>query len=166
VLDAIGTRGYRTAGMVRQRAGTDVRVSAVVDRLVASGQLASQWRRSGHRLTAAGRRSLRQLRAEPPVRGVAAGTSAAAVAVGGPAAMPDAELRAALFESDRPVRTRRRGLVVGRGWAGTSGVAGSAALYSSPLHQYGYGCGAHGGGHSCGGGGGGGGCGGGCGGGG
>lgn len=168
VLDAIGTRGHRTAGPVRQRAGTDARLGVLVDRLVADGLLTPRRRRwgaggPGPTLTPAGRRALRQLRAEPPVRGATAGTSAAAVALHGPGRMPDAELRAALFESDRPVRPKRRGLVVGRRSAGTYGTAGSAALYSSSGHSGG-GCGgSSGGGHSCGGGGGcgGGGCGGG-----
>jgi hypothetical protein len=162
VLDAIGTRGHRTAGLVRQRAGADARLRLLVDRLVADGLLTARRRRwrgggPGPTLTAAGRRALRQLRAEPPVRGVTAGTSAAAVAVHGPDRMPNPDLRAALFESDRPVRPRRRGLVPGRR-AGIYGAAGSAALYSSG-HQHGYGCGVHscgGGGGGCGGGGGGG----------
>lgn len=168
VLDAIGTRGHRTAGLVRHRAGTDVRLTGLVDRLVAEGQLTARRRRrgSGPALTAAGRRSLRQLRAQPPARGAVAGTSAAAVALHGPARMPDAELRGALFESSRPVRLRR-GLLPGRRRADVHGVAASAALYSSAPHSYGYGIGCgggdSGGGHSCGGGGGcgGGGCGGG-----
>lgn len=124
VLDAVGARGHRTAGLVRQRAGADPRVAAVAGRLVDSGLLAPR-RRGGTGPTRAGRRLLRQLRqavpprpAEPadlvPLSGVPAGTSAGRVALHGPDAMPDAELRAALFESSRPQRLRRTGMVVGR----------------------------------------------------
>ena len=61
MLDAIGTRGYRTAGLVRHRAVTDVRLTRVVDRLVATGLLAPR-RRGGTAPTRAGRRVVRQLR--------------------------------------------------------------------------------------------------------
>jgi hypothetical protein len=151
VLDAIGTRGHRTAGLVRQRVRCDVRVTAVLDRLLTAGLLAPR-RRGGHVRTRAGRQAVRQLRATPPVAGVAAGTSAAAVALRGPAAMPDPELRAALFESARPVRTRRWGAAAGRR-RGARDVAGSAALYGSTTQQYGdghgYGYGADYGGGYC-----------------
>jgi hypothetical protein len=124
VLDAVGTRGHRTAGLVRQRAGTDPRVASVAGRLVDAGLLAPR-RRGGLRLTRDGRRVLRQLReAVPPhsdgpadlvpLSGLPAGTSAARVALHGPPAMPDAELRAALFESGQPRRLRRTGMVVAR----------------------------------------------------
>jgi len=47
--------------------------------------------------TAAGRRTLRELRADPPAGGPAEGSSAAAVALGGLDEMPDRQLRAAVF---------------------------------------------------------------------
>src|SRR5215203_5192803 len=39
VLDAIGTRGWRTAGLVRPRAAQDPRVTGVVERLARAGLL-------------------------------------------------------------------------------------------------------------------------------
>jgi hypothetical protein len=52
--------------------------------------------------TAAGRRTLRELRADPPVGGPAEGSSAAAVALGGLDEMPDRKLRAAVFHRPDP----------------------------------------------------------------
>ena len=116
----------------------------MVDRLVATGLLAPR-RRGGTAPTRAGRRVVRQLRRTVPadgpggaaaLQGVPAGTSAAAVAVHGPAAMPDPELRTALFGSSRPQRMRRRGpVVVGRRRA--ADVAATASLYDSSPRHYG-----------------------------
>ena len=112
-------------------------LTRVIDRLVAAGLLAAR-RRGGTAPTRAGRRVLRQLRQAVPAQGsggpaalhgVPAGTSAAAVAVHGPDAMPDAELRAALFESSRPQRLRRGPMVGGRRRA--ADVAATASLHGS-----------------------------------
>jgi hypothetical protein len=166
VLAALERPGFRTAGLVRSRAGSDERVTRVTERLVRegllSGRTASRWFGGRSPLpTAAGRRALRALKADPPVRGVVSGSSAARVALHGPAGLPDAEIRVAAFGPltrsgraaavRRPSGARRRS----RGWYGTGGAA-----------AYGCGGGADGGGSGCGGGsscggGGGGGCGGG-----
>lgn len=181
VLDAVGTRGHRTAGLVRQRAGADPRIAAVAGRLVDAGLLAPG-RRGRLRPTREGRRTLRQLRRTVPphadgpadlvpLSGVPGGSSAARVALHGPPAMPDAELRAALFDSGRPQRLRRAGTMVARGRGrdratAHAAVGGLPAQHGSMAGYGGYGVGADfgggggggGGGGDCGGGGGGGAC--------
>lgn len=162
VLDAVGTKGWRTAWMVRQRAGDDERIARIADRLVRDGLVAAGpvARRLGRHsrslaLTPAGRRALRELRAELPVRGVAPGSSAARVAVRGTGEMPDAELRTAAFGlPPRAPRTRRRDRSHYYAGGATATFGGCGAGSTG-----GYG-GGHGGG-SCGGGSCGGGCGGG-----
>jgi hypothetical protein len=145
VLDAIGPRTGRAVGLVRLRAVRDARVVAVRDRLVRDGLLPAR-PRFGHRSTGAGRRALRAVRAA----GVPVPPAAWAVALAGPAAYPDVEVRTLLVDPPR-ARARRRGRVPYRG--GNDGaVIGTGMLW-------GVSCGTGGdascgGGSSCGGGGG------------
>ena len=74
VLDAVGPNGGRTAAMVRLRAGADERVTRIGERLAAGGLLSG---RRSRRRTRAGRRALRDLRAQLPPGGRTAGSSAA-----------------------------------------------------------------------------------------
>jgi hypothetical protein len=116
VLDAIGARGTRTAGIVRLRAGKDERITRIPGRLATDGLLSTRvparrfglGRRRPVALTRAGRRALRELRAEPPTRGVTAGSAAGRVAVRGVGQLPDVQLRVAVFgPPPRPARIRR-----------------------------------------------------------
>jgi hypothetical protein len=135
VLRAIGPRGGRHVDMVRWHARRDERLAVFADRLrreglLSGGGLAGRLGRFGQplSLTVAGRRALRQLRAEPPVRGVSPGTSAPAVALGGPRQMADVKLRKALFEQEQPVRRfRRRGRLAAGSPGGPQGVAACGA---------------------------------------
>jgi hypothetical protein len=127
VLAAVGRRGWRQIELVRWRAGQDERLIALAERLrrdglVSSNRLARRLGRVSRRLalTATGRRRLRELRADPPVRGVVTGTSAARVALGGVRHMPDREQRVAVFHPPRPRRVRSP-----RAWYGGGAVAGS-----------------------------------------
>src|SRR4051794_17710508 len=106
VLDAIGARPRHSARTVRRQADSDPRVSAVGEQLVVEGLLARRrLRRPGRStvlvLTAAGRRTARGLRSDPP----ASETDAMKVALGGPHALGDPELRAAVAP---PARRRAR----------------------------------------------------------
>jgi hypothetical protein len=157
VLDGIGTGSWRNIDMVRWRAGRDERVVALAERLRRGGLLCSEGlaRLRGFlgqpgSLTTAGRRALRELRAQPPARGVAPGTSVARVAFDGPAQLPDVELRNAVFFPPVQRRVRRRRRRTGFG-TGTSGAGyGSGWLEASCAG--GASCGG-GGGAGCGGGG-------------
>jgi hypothetical protein len=114
VLDALGSRPRRSAGTLRWLLGRDPRITDIGERLAADGLLSGRQRRfSGARprpaLTRAGRVALRRLKADPPSDHVAPGTSAMLVALTGVRAMPDAALRASLFEPPPlPRRTRVR----------------------------------------------------------
>jgi hypothetical protein len=134
VLDALGPRPRRSAGTVRWHLEQDERITGIGERLVADGLLTGRQRRlltGGRPLpvrTRDGRRFLRRLRAEPPQDRVAAGTSAMLVALTGIRAMPDAELRARLFEPPSPRRlcgyrswSGPDGYVPGLWWAGGTG---------------------------------------------
>jgi DNA-binding MarR family transcriptional regulator len=171
VLDALGTRGRRTAGMVRMRAGKDKRITRIADRLVTAGLLSTRaparrfglGRRRSVAPTQAGRRALRDLRAESPTRGVTAGSAAGRVAIRGTGQLRDAELRAAVFgPPPGPVRTPRRKREHyyaggrpssgGAGYYGASGYYGGAAgLGSACGSGSGSGCGGSQGGGGCGG---------------
>jgi hypothetical protein len=105
VLDCIGTRG-RSVHTVRWRVADDARMAAVADRLQREGLVRpARWprRRSpsgGWRLTAAGGRVLRRLRAAP-----AGGDPALrAVALSGAEQMRDAGLRIRVFGIVAPRR--------------------------------------------------------------
>jgi len=108
VLDAIGSRGHRTVATVRWRLASDDRLTAVLGRLERDGLLrpsaSSRKPRSwqAFALTGEGRRTLRHLRSHPPADRVADRTSAMQVALCGPDAMADQELRSALFEPVGP----------------------------------------------------------------
>jgi hypothetical protein len=173
VLAAIGPHGYRQFEVVRWIAGKDERLIALAQRLRRDGLVSGillPWWPGRVVLTAAGRRTLRRLRADPVVTGAAVGTSAAKVALHGTGQMPDREQRDAVFHPPGPHRQlgpsrRRRGAAaptaVGDGaryWA----AGGAAGFVGCGAGSGGGGHGGHGGGgHGCGGGGcGGGGCGG------
>jgi hypothetical protein len=167
VLAAIGPHGYRQFELVRWMAGKDERLTALTERLRRDGlvsRIRLPWSGQAVVLTAAGRRTLRRLRADPAVTDVAAGTSAAKVALHGTRQMHDREQRDAMFHPPRPHRQWGRR----RGWrgAGAPTAGGDGAKYWAAGGAAGFiGCGAGsggghgGGGHGCGGGG----CGGGCG---
>jgi hypothetical protein len=105
VLDVVGFRGSRLLGTVCWRLRADVRLTAIGQRLQADGLLAdgdglqSLRRRFWTVLsvTGAGRRILRQWRRNPPFDG----TEALRVALSGPAAMRDRDLRVAIFDPPR-----------------------------------------------------------------
>lgn len=106
VLDAVGPAGHRSVETVRWRLTTDERILEVPRRLRdagllgACGTIAPALRLSRWRLapTYAGRHLLHELRDDPPVDTVAAGTSAMAVALHGRERMPDQALCASIFE--------------------------------------------------------------------
>src|SRR4051794_29252047 len=92
VLAAIGPHGYRQFELVRWMAGKDERLTVLAERLRRDGLLSGielPWSRRRVMLTSGGRRTLRRLRADPALSGVAPGTSAARVAVHGTGQMPD-----------------------------------------------------------------------------
>ena len=107
VLDAAGPRARRSIDGIGWRVRTDARLAALADGLQQAGLVSRRggvhataeriWTAVG--LTRAGRRELRRLRSEPPVDG---SSEALAVALGGPEAWADAELRAAVFAPPRP----------------------------------------------------------------
>jgi hypothetical protein len=114
VLDAIGTSGHRSIDTVLWRLVDDERLLHVEDRLRQDGLLRrGRWlgrHAPDHRLlvrTQAGRRVLRRLIAEHPAED--AGTDAMSVALSGRAGVPDAELRAAVFDGPREFRPLHRG---------------------------------------------------------
>ena len=79
VLAAIGPHGYRQFEVVRWMAGKDERLTALAERLRRDGLISGivlPWPPRRAVLTAAGRRTLRRLRADPVVTGAAVGTSA------------------------------------------------------------------------------------------
>ena len=161
VSDAIGTRGFRSIGLVRLRAAADDRIVRLVTQLENEGLLTSRRRGplrrgSGPFATAAGRQVLRRLRADPPAWSSTPGTSAVLVALGGPRQLPDAQLRDTLFGTRRPagrVRTRQ-------GWTRPHPARSGSDLYLYSGYAGGLGIGGVGdmGGGSCGDGGGGGSC--------
>lgn len=137
VLDAVGPDGWRTAAMVRLRAGTDERVTRIGDRLVNDGLLCG---RPSRRRTRAGRRALRRLRAQLPPGGRAAASSAARVAVHGPGEVPDAEVRKAVFDPPRP-RYRPGGTTCAAGGYAAGGCAGAGSAGGCGGSGHGGGCG-------------------------
>jgi hypothetical protein len=102
VLDAVGSRGRHSVGTVRWRVRDDQRITKIGDRLSTTGlvrrPLLARYRAPAWARTAAGRRSLRELRQCPPTDLVAPGTSALSVALHGPAAMTDPVVRARVFD--------------------------------------------------------------------
>ena len=138
VLDAAGPRARRSIDGIAWRVRTDARLAALAEGLQRAGLVSRRggvdataeraWTAVG--LTFAGRRALRRLRSHPPVVG---SPEVLAVALGGPRAWGDADLRAAVFAPPRPylpadtgpsVREVRRSHTgayahgAGAGWAG------------------------------------------------
>ena len=107
VLDAAGPRARRSIDGIAWRVRTDARLAALADGLRQAGLVTRRggvdatadrfWTAVG--LTRAGRGALRRLRSDPSVVGR---SEAHAVALGGPGAWADAELRAAVFTPPRP----------------------------------------------------------------
>ena len=107
VLDAAGPRARRSIDGIAWRVRTDARLAALADGLRQAGLVTRRggvdatagrtWWAVG--LTRAGRRALRDLRSDPARLG---SSGALAVALGGPGAWADADLRAAVFAPPRP----------------------------------------------------------------
>jgi len=124
VLDAVGTQGHRSIDTIRWRLAGDARISDPGRSLAAAGLLRPR-RRFGRRdpdsefessLTKTGRETLDKLAEEPPTVRALDGGSSLRVALFGRDAMPDADLRASIFErplpplppAERGAATRRR----------------------------------------------------------
>jgi hypothetical protein len=108
VMDAVGTHGHRSIDTVRWRLADDARLADVGRSLAAAGLLK---RRSalGRRSTSAewtttssGREALKRVTEQPPATPALDGGSALQVALHGRETMPDAELRASIFEHPLP----------------------------------------------------------------
>ena len=116
VLDAVGTRGHRSVDSIRWRLADDDRLTGLGRSLAAAGLLRRRLRgRDAWSATRAGRGALHRLAAQPPVDRALDGGSALLVALHGRTSMPDAALRAAVFErpslpkvDGREIRRRRR----------------------------------------------------------
>ena len=106
MLDAVGTRGHRSVDTIRWRLADDERLTGLGRSLAAAGLLRRRTLRGREAWspTRAGRHALRRLAAQPPVDRALDGGSALLVALTGREAMPDADLRAAIFE--RPALPR------------------------------------------------------------
>ena len=106
VLDATGPRAHRSVDGVVRRVRTDARLIALADGLQRAGLVSRRggveatagWAWPAVGLTRAGRQALRRLRSAPPST---ANAEALAVALAGPGAWADAELRAAVFTPPR-----------------------------------------------------------------
>ena len=104
VLDAVGTRGHRSVDVIVWRLADDDRVLAIGRRLTTAG-LVRRWsgvpRRAGRPvvLTAAGRRTLRDLEAEPPSDPAWDGGTAVLVALHGRERVSDEVRRSSMFEA-------------------------------------------------------------------
>jgi hypothetical protein len=109
VLDAIGARGHPTVDTIRWRLTDDQRITGLGPSLAAGGLLRRRTLRGPGAWcpTRAGREVLRRLEAQPPVDRALDGGSALQVALRGRAAMPDADLRVAIFE--RPALPKASG---------------------------------------------------------
>ncbi|MGY1820677.1 TIGR04222 domain-containing membrane protein [Geodermatophilus sp. SYSU D00079] len=147
VLDAAG-RGRRSVDGVYWRVVSDGRLATCGQQLEDAGLLAPgagdpagrRWSWMPAR-TRAGRRALRDVRRDLPAGLVAGGTTAVLVALSGPAAVPDRELRAVLVDPPRPALPP----VPGSGGAPSTGVRGgglylgSGAGFAGHAGGYGYG---------------------------
>jgi hypothetical protein len=129
VLDAAGPRARRSIDGIWWRVRTDARLVALADGLQQAGLVSRRggvyttaertWTAVG--LTRAGRRELRRLRSELLVVG---GPGALAVALGGPGAWADVELRTAVFAPPRPYVPMDTGPTVREVRYGHSGAYG------------------------------------------
>jgi hypothetical protein len=116
VMDAVGTHGHRSVDTVRWRLAGDARL-AELGRSLAAAQLLKRRSSLGRRSTSAewtttraGREALRQVTGQPPATPALDGGSALQVALRGRETMPDAALRASIFEHPLPtVEPRARG---------------------------------------------------------
>jgi hypothetical protein len=117
VMDAVGTHGHRSIDTVRWRLADDARLGELGRSLAGAGLLkrrsglgrrgskASEWT-----TTASGRDALDRLSERPPTLPTLDGGSAFQVALHGRESMPDADLRASIFEHPLPtVEPRARG---------------------------------------------------------
>jgi hypothetical protein len=113
VLDAVGTRGHRSVDVVRWRLADDDRVFAIGRRLVSAGLL-SRWARGRRRTgrlpvpTAAGRRMLQDLAADPPADPASDGGTSVLVALHGRDRLSDELRRSLIFESARVPTAKER----------------------------------------------------------
>ena len=133
VLDAVGTRGHRSVDVVRWRLADDDRVSAIGRRLVTAGLL-RRWSVVPSRaerpavLTAAGRRMLHVLEAQPPCDPAWDGGTAVQVALHGRDQLSDELRRSLLFESEAAPTARERADGIGRRLYGTRADVGGPPL--------------------------------------
>ena len=113
VLDAVGTRGHRSVDVVRWRLADDDRVLAIGRRLTAAG-LVRRWgvvpRRTERpaALTAAGRRVLAILEADPPADPAWDGGTAVLVALHGRDRMSEELRRSSIFEAVQVPTAKQR----------------------------------------------------------
>ena len=115
VMDAVGTRGHRSADTVRWRMAGEERLAELGRSLAAAGLLRRRpfaRTKSGMpvwSVTKSGRQAVLRARANPPADRAHDGGSALAVALGGRQAMPDPARRAEIFERPRPPLPRTSG---------------------------------------------------------
>lgn len=162
VVDAIAVHGHRSIETVRWRLESDDRLAVLADGLVRQGLLhpvrtglrRRYWRLA---LTREGRRTLSELRADPPSEDVPGSPSAVLVALCGPSRMADPVLRAAAFQSPSRPNPQRSGsllarradrLPVGSGHQ-TQWTQGSGFFGGGGFDGGGGGCGGDGGGGGC-----------------
>ena len=114
VLDAVGPRGHRSVDTIRWRLADDERLNGLGRSLAAAGLMHRRILRGRGTWspTRAGREELRRLAEQPTVHRALDGGSALQVAMKGRDAMPDADLRASIFE--RPALPQATGHDVGR----------------------------------------------------
>jgi hypothetical protein len=116
VMDAVGTRGHRSADTVRWRTAGDDRLAGLGAPLAAAGLLRrrpfARTKSDGPMwsTTKAGRQALLHAREHPPAGRALDGGSALAVALDGRQAMPDPARRAEIFERPRPPLPRTSGM--------------------------------------------------------
>ena len=112
VLDAVGTDGHRSVDRIRWDLTGDERLTDLGRSLAAAGLVRRRMLTGTWCPTRAGRATLRRLAASAPVGRAPGGGSALVLALRGREAMPDAMLRAALFERPAPPRTPEGGVAV------------------------------------------------------
>lgn len=115
VMDAVGTQGHRSVDTIHWRLAGDERIAELGRSLAARGLLRrrrfgrSTGKGSAWSSTTAGREALVRVRERPADRALDGGC-ALAVALDGRQAMPDADLRAAIFERPLPPLPRTSGM--------------------------------------------------------